>query len=496
MHRKSLLLVSIPVLAGLFIMAAFQSVNFDDSKIDYAAKTELCSDKMHLSAALMDLAYSELELAELCGRKWFYCDRDHFRYLFEQEQNRLNNDDKNELSNPFMDTTDELLNGASAVQARLFYEIAVLQQRQQQLIQEVAAKHTRYRIYSPEETDKINSLFIAMRARQFWLSDLITGEPLADWKDYYPEEYIYAFFDLAVLNIQGGVQSEAVEISDQFNAYDEAAVIALLDKLPVPDQVYQGKEIFFVNGTNKNYGAVHANGQILIFNLSDDPADLLKLVAHEIGHEAGYLIFGRDGYVNENIEAKAAYAGMYGFDVPCDSSIPWGYRLCENFAEDFGLVYGGFPRWTLWRGAEVKELQSFIETSLDAVCMEDTVLIRDNLTVTADGQTSTFFGGYNYGHYRVIVEPEVRIQINGFQTGMYELHAHVRNNVTGKLAPQDFNDQGEVVLQLGNCPEELQVLEKDRFVLYEVQIKMYHFCSARRYHNPTIARFWLMLWNA
>ncbi|MDW7678825.1 MAG: hypothetical protein SCK57_14290, partial [Bacillota bacterium] len=313
---------------------------------------------------------------------------------------------------------------------------------------------------------------------------------------YYPQEYEYVFFEMNHLNIQGGVDSLTIELRDDFDAYDEDMIVAFLDELPVPRNVYRGKEIFFVNGFNADYGAVHANGQIMVFNLYEDAADVLKLISHEIGHEAGYLIFGRDGYENENETAKQSYADLYGREVPVDERIPWELRLSENFAEDFAWVYGDFPKWTYWEGVEAETIRDFIETRLEQTDLAEAVLIRDNLDVTSGGSTMTYFGGIHHDHLFLTTDPKINIRIDGFYRGPYGLYAHVRNNVTGNLPRQAFHESGQVTLPLATLSEEQRRMSEEKFVLYEVQIKMYHYTSLQKFHQPTIARFHVLLWQA
>jgi hypothetical protein len=409
-------------------------------------------------------------ITERFDRAWFHMDQAHFIQLFQQP------------SSP-------------AQSIKMYREINQLKHHQQQIISRTKEKHPHYRLYSPEETDEINGLFIAIRARQQWLRDSIISVVKDDWDAYYPAEYEYAFFEMNHLNIQGGIESLDVEIMDHFSAYNEEVIIAFLDTLPVPSNVYRGKEIFFINGYNADYGAVHANGQIMVFNLYEDTADVLKLISHEIGHEAGYLVFGRDGYENENEAAKQAYADLYGREVPVDDRLPWELRLSENFAEDFAWVYGGFPKWTYWQGVEAAVIRGFIETRLEQADLEESVLIRDNLDVTSGGSTMTYFGGIHHDHLFLTTNPEISIRIDGFFRGPYGLYAHVRNNVTGNLPRQAFHESGQVKLPLATLSEEQRRLSEEGFVLYEVQIKMYHYTSLQKYHQPTIARFHVLLWQ-
>ena len=403
-------------------------------------------------------------------REWLKADREHFIQLHQMPESR-------------------------AKSLKMLQEVRQLREHQQQVIHRVKARHPHYSLYGPRDTDEINSLFIAIRARQEWLRDDVYSGIKEDWTAYYPEAYEYAFFQMQHLSIQGGVETAAVELMEDFSAYDEGAVIDFLDSLPVPRKVYQGKEIFFVNGYNADYGAVHANGQILVFNLFEDKEDMLKLIAHEIGHEAGYLIFGRDHYENENHEMKAAYAALYDREVPVDERTIWEMRLSENFAEDFAWVYGGFPKWTYWQGAEEGVIRDFIETQLAERNLDEVILIRDNLQVTADGTTMTFFGGVNEDHFLVITDPELTITIDGFYLGPYGLFAHNRNNVTGNLPRQLFDSSGSITLPLLTLSEEQRRMEEEGYVTYEVQVKMYHYTSLRKYHQPTIARFRVLVWQ-
>ncbi|MEN1761076.1 hypothetical protein [Anoxynatronum sibiricum] len=377
---------------------------------------------------------------------------------------------------------------------KLYLETHQLQRYQQNVINEMQKRHPHYRLYSPEETDAINSLFIATNARRCLLKDSLSGDLESGWENYYPLEYTYAFFQLEHLNLQGGIEKAAVEIMDLFTAYDEAVIHGFLDGLPAPEMVYDGKEIFFINGANDEYGAVHANGQILVFNLFEDVSDILKLLAHEVGHEVGYLIFGRDGYENQKNSIKETYANLYGYPVPVDERVPWGARLSENFAEDFAWVYGDFPKWSWWEGVEKPLVQNFIETELGRADLNDAVLIRDNIHVYADNHVFTLFSGFHEDHVQIIVDPQIQLVIDGFQKGPYDLFVHVRNNVTGNLPRQPFSHNGVATLSLGQLPEEQHRLETEGYVVYEVQIKLYHYTSLRKYHQPTIARFWVVQW--
>ncbi len=402
-------------------------------------------------------------------REWFTRDQAHFIHLFQQEN-------------------------TPAKLEKCYTEIAQLKQHQQEVISRVQSKHPDYRIFSPEETDEINSLFIAISARQNWLKDHLTGNDLADWEDYYPRTYGYHFFQMGSLNIQGGVEVVDIDVKDNFTAYDEAAIIAYLDGLPVPKKVYQGKEFFFINGANEDYGAVHANGQIIVFNLFDNTDEMMKLIAHEMGHEAGYLIFGRDAYENENEQMKKAYAGLHGKEVPVDDRMPWELRLSENFAEDFAWVYGGHDKWTYWRETDQNQVQGFIESSLVKAKLEEAILIRDNMKlITQDGQL-TLFGGIHEDNLVIVRDPTLTIGIDGFYKGAYQVYAHWRNNVTGNLPRQPFNEQGLVTLQLAQLPHEMKRLEEEGYVMYEMQLKMYHYTSLQKYHQPTFARFHVVYW--
>ena len=420
---------------------------------------------------LYDQGFAHAVLSEpaFFDRDWFLTDQVHFQALYH-------------------------LPDTQGRRTKLYLETLQLQDYQQKIIQQVRNRHPLYRLYSPKETDAINSLFIAANARRHLLKDSLSESIMTSWDSYYPAEYTYTFFQMKHLNLQGGIENATVEVMDDFTGYDEAAIHGFLDGLPAPSVVYHGKEVFFVNGANEEYGAVHANGQILVFNLFEDVTDILKLLAHEVGHEVGYLIFGRDGYENQNNRLKEAYAGLYGYPVPNDERVPWGARLSENFAEDFAWVYGDFPKWSWWEGAEKTLVQHFIEKELALADMEEAVLIRDNVKVYADQHAFTFFSGFHEEHMQVIIDPHVQIVIDGFQKGPYQLYAHVRNNVTGNLPRQLFADNGVVTLNLGQLPEEQQRLASEGYVMYEIQIKLYHYTSLRKYHQPTIARFWIVQW--
>ena len=409
-------------------------------------------------------------ITEQFDRKWFEADREHFIHLHQMPE-----------------STPKTI--------KIYQEMLQLRKHQQRVIRRVADKHPHYRIYDPSETDEINSLFIAIRARQQWLQDAIYSGIKDDWAAYYPDTYEYAFFQMNRLNIQGGIETATINVTDGFSAYDEALVTAFLDSLPVPGKVYRGKEIFFVNGYNEEYGAVHANGQIMVFNLFDEMDDTLKLIAHEIGHEAGHLIFGRDYYENENKEAKADYAALYDLQVPVDERTIWEMRLSENFAEDFAWVYGGYPKWTYWHGVEEAVIRSFIETHLETGNLEDAILIRDNLRILGDGQEMTFFGGIHDDHLIIGTEPEITISIDGFYLGPYRLFAHTRNDVTGNLPRRVFDESGKVTLDLLTLPEEHRRMEEEGYVSYEIQVKMYYYTSLTEFHQPTIARFRVLMWQ-
>ena len=402
-------------------------------------------------------------------REWFVRDQEHFKQFI-------------------------LLEDTPAKLEKAYTEISQLKRHQQEVIAKVQGKHPDYRIFGPDETDEINSLFIALSARQNWLKDQILGNGSDNWEDYYPAEYAYHFFQMGSLNIQGGVDVVEIEVEDAFTAYDEIAIIAYLDSLPVPKKVYQGKEFFFVNGANEDYGAVHANGQIIVFNLFDNTDEILKLIAHEIGHEAGYLIFGRDAYENEQEHMKEAYANLHGRQVPVDERVPWELRLSENFAEDFAWVYGGHEKWSYWREAEKEQVQDFIERSLEEADLEEAILIRDNMKLISEDGTLSLFGGIHEDNLVIVRDPALTIGIDGFYKGVYQVYAHWRNNVTGNLPRQPFDEDGHVTLHLAQLPEEEKRLNEEGYVMYEMQLKMYHYTSLRRYHQPTFARFHVVYW--
>lgn len=407
--------------------------------------------------------------SETFDRNWFQKDQAHFMHFFQQED-------------------------TSAKREKCYTEIIQLRHHQQEVISKVQSKHPYYRLFGPDETDEINSLFIAISARQNWLRDQITGNASDNWNDYYPADYTYHFFQMSSLNIQGGVDEVDISVLDNFTAYDEAEITAYLDSLPVPKKVYQGKEIFFINGANEDYGAVHANGQIIVFNLFEHTDEMLKLIAHEIGHEVGYLIFGRDAYENENEQMKKAYASLYGREVPVDERMPWELRLSENFAEDFAWVYGGHEKWTYWRDTEQTQVQEFIETSLVKRNPDETILIRDNMRlISQDGQLN-LFGGIHEDNLVIVRDPTLTIGIEGFYKGVYQVYAHWRNNVTGNLPRQPFDDRGLVTLHLAQLPHELKRLQEEGYVMYEMQLKMYHYTSLKKYHQPTFARFHVVYW--
>lgn len=402
-------------------------------------------------------------------REWFDRDQEHFKQFFQ-------------------------LADTPAKREKAYSEISQLKRHQQELVLKVQSKHPDYRIFGPHETDEINSLFIAISARQNWLKDQILGAPSENWEDYYPPGYAYHFFQMGSLNIQGGVDVVEIDVKEAFTAYDETKIIAYLDSLPVPKKVYQGKEFFFVNGANEDYGAVHANGQIIVFNLFDNKDEILKLIAHEIGHEAGYLIFGRDAYENEKTHMKEAYASLHGRQVPVDERVPWELRLSENFAEDFAWVYGGHEKWSYWQEAEKEEVRDFIERSLEEADLEEVILIRDNMKLVSGDNALSLFGGIHEDNLVIVRDPALTIGIEGFYKGVYQVYAHWRNNVTGNLPRQPFDDAGQVTLRLAQLPEEVKRLDEEGYVMYEMQLKMYHYTSLRKYHQPTFARFHVVYW--
>ncbi|MDW7678100.1 MAG: hypothetical protein SCK57_10605, partial [Bacillota bacterium] len=79
-------------------------------------------------------------VTERFDRDWFHEDQAHFIQLFQQP-------------------------ASSGQTIKMYGEISRLKQHQQRITSRIAEKHPIYRIYSPEETDEINSLFIAIRAR-------------------------------------------------------------------------------------------------------------------------------------------------------------------------------------------------------------------------------------------------------------------------------------------------------------------------------------------
>jgi len=164
------------------------------------------------------------------------------------------------------------------------------------------------------------------------------------------------------------------------------------------------------------------------------------------------------------------------------------------FAEDFAWVYGDHDKWTYWRETDQDQLLDFIETSLMKADLNEAILIRDNIKlITQDGQL-TLFGGIHEDNLVIVREPALTIGIDGFYKGVYQVYAHWRNNVTGNLPRQPFNERGKVTLHLAQLPEEKEQLEEEGYVMYEMQLKMYHYTSLRKYHQPTFARFHVVYW--
>ena len=418
----------------------------------------------------LSFAYNTFSRRDIFDRSWLNEDRQHYLQLLQ-------------------------LPATKARSQKLIQESLQLMNHQQRVIQEAKRKSETFHLFSPEETDQINSLFIAIHARQLFLRDWIMGHEVKPWHAYYPESYQYRFFSLGDMNLQGGVEEVEISLTDVFHVYNENAVLDALYSLPMVPDLMNGKKIFFVNGYSQEYAAVHANGQIFIFNLYDQLDDVNKMLAHEVGHELGYYIFGRDNFENMRMDVKEEYAGLYGYAVPDDHQVPWGLRLSENFAEDYAWIFGGFDKWSYWSGADPETIHGFIARQMDRFSMDDAVLLRDNFVVKADDVSYSYIGGFHEDHWRLIRSPHVTIQVDGFRKGMYGLYAHVRNDVTGNLPRVPFTDAGNVVLELGQLPEEQQALEERGYVTYMVQIKMYHYTSLRKYHQPTIARFYLVQWK-
>jgi hypothetical protein len=373
---------------------------------------------------------------------------------------------------------------------RIFREIKLLEGAQRELRSKGITGEKGYQLYSPELTTGLNSIHLARGARVKLLLTLLQEGAVPAQKElewYYPELYRYTLFDLESSNIQGGISSDFQETTDSFPGYDQEAVLSWLDNLPLPGLCLTGKKILFINARNVDYGAVHANGQIVLYNWSDDPEDLLKMIAHETGHEAGYIIFGRDYFVNENPEARQAYAALYGKEAPVDRLEPWGSRLSENFAEDFAWVFGGHEKWSSWRGVEKEVLRKFIMNRIADADHEDTVLLRDNIGIRDRERELLFYGGGNPDNFHITRSSGIEVYLDGLVPGNYILEGYLRNDHIGKLGRFEA-EHGALTVPLDGFKG------ADRAVLYELELKLYQYSSQRQYHNPVIGRVQILRW--
>lgn len=391
-------------------------------------------------------------------RQWYEEDKEYFYSLYNQ------------------------LNFATNAYEVLFNEYKDLLGKKEKVYDNAYMSKKGYLIFSPELTDNINALALAIEARAKLLYDVVSNNKILPKESYYPEEFQYTFFKAENVIMLNDSDDNLIEIKDDFDSYDFKAINDFIESLSIPEYCLRGKNIFFVNAKNRDFGAIHANGQIIIYNWDNNIDSLIKFLAHELGHEVGYSIFGRDYYLNECIETKLAYANIYGKKLIPDHFLPWEERLSENFAEDFALIYAGSQKWTSWEGDNSLYVKEFIEDSIHQTQIEDLIILRDTIHVKAGKDTTTFFGGFNDGNIFITEKDEIEINIKDIKGGPYTLYAYIKDDVVGNLGRIPIEDN-KFVIPLG---ENLQ--EDARCITYEIDFKLYYFESLTKYHSSPFGR--------
>lgn len=339
-----------------------------------------------------------------------------------------------------------------------------------------------YKLFSPQLTDEINYLTLAINSRVYLLLDLKTNQEVKDIEEYYPKHLNYSFFEVENANILTDLEDFDLRLKEDFTAYNFEEIKGLIDGMPIPNYILKEKNFFFVNASIKDFGAIHANGQILIYNWDNNIDSVMKFIGHEIGHEVGYAIFGRDYYLNENHETKQTYADIYNKDLLPDYLLPWEERFVENFAEDFAYIYAGSPKWTRWQGDKTEEVKAFIEDEITLVNEEDHMIIRDTIEVKTSEGTSVFYGGFNSSNIVITKDEEIEITIKGLQGGTYTVYAYIKDNVKGNLGRIEVEGDSFVI------PLENYSTEDVEYIDFEIEFKLYAFEALTRYHSSPFGR--------
>lgn len=332
-------------------------------------------------------------------RQWYQNDRNHFAQLLR------------------------IAKTCSVEAKKVIYEEYLTLIRQREKIDVSAYRSKRgYTIYSPDITDKLNTLEIAIQARSLLLRDIEFNQ-VKGLDNYYEKNYLYL---INWSDNEISKKSESVVVPEIIPAryinFDQRKIASVLDSLPIPNAIFYGLKIWYINGYPKNINEAgfyrpgpigNFNGGIVVYN--SEGLTPLEITLHEVGHGVDRVIFqhnSQDPDILDNQVAVRQYVSIYGKQIYDDKG-SCGNKVAENFAEDFMNLFGGYKKHPdVWQGEHKKEVQNFINSWLPKADLSEFYLAGYSVT-TSEGTFTHFQLPYSqYAKAETFVTKDRKIDVD------------------------------------------------------------------------------------